>query len=366
LCLSVRYIEGQRIVSKLGGGWDNNGKGPLKAGDGKVDYTTKGQKVFDGIVNNLKFLGADGQILTAGKSGKIPPGQINGNGNGGGNNVTEAFRYFYHPDHLGSTSYITDASGEVYQHLEYTAWGETFVEEHSNTERTPYLFNGKELDEETGLYYYGARYYDARTSVWMSVDPMASRYPGWSPYNYTLNNPIKLTDPDGRSPEEAGGGPDPKQLIKQEVNKVEALWNKFVNKVEGLVDKVLDAITPDKQVGSTDIEKKNSTPVPVPNEKQREQVKPTNTPTGELDGNLNPEYNPNGTAKGGDKDAKQVMTQEGSHMKVENPDKSGSATYDTTWTGRGEHVFDNKADTIKGEAIVNGDTMMVVKKIKKH
>jgi uncharacterized protein RhaS with RHS repeats len=109
-------------------------------------------------VKNLKFLGADGQILTAGKSGKVPPGQINGTG--GGNNVTEAFRYFYHPDHLGSTSYVTDASGEVYQHLEYFAFGETFVEEHSNTDRTPYLFNGKELDEETGLYYYGARYYD--------------------------------------------------------------------------------------------------------------------------------------------------------------------------------------------------------------
>jgi RHS repeat-associated protein len=101
---------------------------------------------------------------------------------------------------LGSTSYITDASGEVYQHLEYFAFGETFVEEHSNTDRTPYLFNGKELDEETGLYYYGARYYDARTSVWQSVDPAALKMPGWSPYNYSFDNPIKYNDPDGRLP----------------------------------------------------------------------------------------------------------------------------------------------------------------------
>ncbi|HJW28396.1 MAG TPA: hypothetical protein VJ508_04000, partial [Saprospiraceae bacterium] len=109
------YIEGQRIVSKLGGGWDNNGQGPLKtAGNGKVDYNVKTQQLSDGIVKNLKFLGADGQILTAGKSGKVPPGQVNGTGN-----ITEAFRYFFHPDHLGSTSYVTDASGEVYQHLEY-------------------------------------------------------------------------------------------------------------------------------------------------------------------------------------------------------------------------------------------------------
>ena len=167
----------------------------MKAGGNKVDYVGKTQKVFDGIVKNLKFLGADGQILTAGKSGKVPPGQISGTGN-----VTEAFRYFYHPDHLGSTSYVTDASGEVYQHLEYFAFGETFVEEHSNTDRTPYLFNGKELDEETGLYYYGARYYDARVSVWMSVDPMAEKFSDMTPYNYTFNNPIKYNDPDGRCP----------------------------------------------------------------------------------------------------------------------------------------------------------------------
>lgn len=190
------YIEGQRIVSKLGGGWDNNGQGPLKnAGNGKIDFNKKRQNLSDGIVKNLKFLGADGQILTAGKSGKIPPGQINGTGN-----VVEAFRYFYHPDHLGNTAYITDASGEVYQHLEYFAFGETFVEEHSNTNRIPYLFNGKELDEETGLYYYGARYYDPVTSVWQSVDPAALKMPGWSPYSYSFNNPIRHSDPDGRLP----------------------------------------------------------------------------------------------------------------------------------------------------------------------
>jgi hypothetical protein len=51
-----------------------------------------------------------------------------------------------------------------------------------------------------GLYYYGARYYDARTSIWASVDPMAEKMPAWSPYNYTLNNPILYTDPDGRLP----------------------------------------------------------------------------------------------------------------------------------------------------------------------
>jgi len=64
---------------------------------------------------------------------------------------------------------------------------------------TRYKFNGKELDQATGLYYYGARYYDPKISTWLSVDPLAEKYQAYSPYNYTLNNPINLIDPDGRS-----------------------------------------------------------------------------------------------------------------------------------------------------------------------
>jgi RHS repeat-associated protein len=64
----------------------------------------------------------------------------------------------------------------------------------------PYLFNGKELDEETGLYYYGARYYNLRYSVWLGVDPMVEKYAGITPYNFVMNNPINLVDPTGLSP----------------------------------------------------------------------------------------------------------------------------------------------------------------------
>jgi len=106
--------------------------------------------------------------------------------------------YFYHPDHLGNTGYVTQVFGEVSQHVEYFAFGETFLEEHNNTtDRTPYLYNAKELDEETGLYYYGARYYDPVVSNWLSVDPMAEERPGFSPYNYVQNNPIVRIDPTG-------------------------------------------------------------------------------------------------------------------------------------------------------------------------
>lgn len=93
------------------------------------------------------------------------------------NGIEEKNLYFYHPDHLGSSSYITDANGDVNQHTEYMAFGEVLFDEHKVSRRMPYLFNGKELDSETGLYYYGARYYDARVSLWLGTDPLSGYNP---------------------------------------------------------------------------------------------------------------------------------------------------------------------------------------------
>jgi len=104
--------------------------------------------------------------------------------------------FFYHPDHLGSTSYVTDADGNIAQHVEYIPYGEVFVEERNNSFSTNYLFNAKELDNETGLYYYGARYLDPTGAMWLSVDPVF--HAGTSPYAYCLGNPVKMVDPDGR------------------------------------------------------------------------------------------------------------------------------------------------------------------------
>ena len=63
-----------------------------------------------------------------------------------------------------------------------------------------YKYTGKPFDDEGGfdLYYYEARYYDRAGQRFISVDPLAGKYPGWSPYVYTLGNPLKYVDPDGR------------------------------------------------------------------------------------------------------------------------------------------------------------------------
>ena len=60
-------------------------------------------------------------------------------------------------------------------------------------------FTGKERDEETGYGYFGARYMDHELmTMWLSVDPLADKYPSISPYAYCAWNPVKLVDPDGR------------------------------------------------------------------------------------------------------------------------------------------------------------------------
>ncbi|WP_303850174.1 RHS repeat domain-containing protein, partial [Apibacter mensalis] len=109
------------------------------------------------------------------------------------------------PDHLGSSRYITNLDGEIVQHVEYVPFGEVFIEERNNSWNTPYLFNGKELDEETGLYYYGARYYNPRESVWLSVDPMFEKT--MTPYQYTYQNPVKFIDPTGMKGENTNEPP---------------------------------------------------------------------------------------------------------------------------------------------------------------
>ena len=65
------------------------------------------------------------------------------------------------------------------------------------TANSSYTFSAKEKDAETGLSYFGSRYYSSDLSVWLSVDPMSDKYPSLSPYTYCADNPVKLVDPNG-------------------------------------------------------------------------------------------------------------------------------------------------------------------------
>ena len=98
--------------------------------------------------------------------------------------------YFYHKDHLGSTSLVSNSSGGIEYSSDYYPFGESYNSE--GGER--FTYTGKELDS-SGLYYYGARYYDAVLGRFISVDPVKSFV--FSPYVYVRDNPMKYMDPNG-------------------------------------------------------------------------------------------------------------------------------------------------------------------------
>ena len=213
------YIGSQRVVSKIGD-FDSYGSDPRRiqyAGsetdglsvDYKVKYTQQLQVIKDNYATfAVPYNGEDNNDYVDGKGfccndGSLEAAQVQALARAAKNNFQEGdtyekMQFYYHPDHLGSSSYITNLDGEVVQHIEYVPFGEVFVEERNNIWNTPYLFNAKEFDEETGLYYYGARYYEPRLSLWMSVDPLQEKYPNISTYCYAANNPIKFIDSDGR------------------------------------------------------------------------------------------------------------------------------------------------------------------------
>ena len=126
------------------------------------------------------------------------------------------FTWTYHPAYAsaalstgkGNTELISDLNGQPYQYFclprfirEYSPFGELLDQDNalSGNYNSYFRFNGKEFDPETGNYYYGARYMNPRTSVWLSVDPKAHAFPSVSPYSLIMNNPVMMIDPGGDS-----------------------------------------------------------------------------------------------------------------------------------------------------------------------
>ena len=213
------YIGSQRIVSKIGD-FASYGSDPRRiqyAGsetDGlsvnyKQKYSAQQQVIKDNYtIFEVPYNGTDNNDYVDGQGfccddGSPEAAQTRAlalENNFQDPDAYEKLQFYYHPDHLGSSSYITNLDGEVVQHIEYVPFGEVFIEERNSIWNTPYLFNAKEFDEETGLYYYGARYYDPRLSLWMSTDKSAIIAPGYSPYTFCKNNPNIMVDPNGNFP----------------------------------------------------------------------------------------------------------------------------------------------------------------------
>ncbi|MBN2777894.1 MAG: hypothetical protein JXR36_09635 [Bacteroidales bacterium] len=111
----------------------------------------------------------------------------------------KTLRYQY-SNHIGSACLELDGSAAIISYEEYHPFGTTSYRSGRNevdVSLKRYKYVGKERDEETGLYYYGARYYAAWIARFVSVDPLQHEYPHYTPYQYAGNKPITYIDLDG-------------------------------------------------------------------------------------------------------------------------------------------------------------------------
>ncbi|GBD92148.1 hypothetical protein BMS3Abin04_02882 [bacterium BMS3Abin04] len=110
-------------------------------------------------------------------------------------------RYYYVKDHLGSIRQVIHKTADygndnVVASKNYQPYG-SVIAAYNNATDDRYNFTEKERDKETNFDYFGARYYDSDIGRWTTVDPLADKFPGHSPYNYALNNPLRIIDPNG-------------------------------------------------------------------------------------------------------------------------------------------------------------------------
>lgn len=103
---------------------------------------------------------------------------------------------FYHQDHLGGTSIVTNISGDIVNYLSYSPFGEVL----SSSSNERYAFTGHELDPETGLIYMKARYYNPVTGQFLQADNLIGdiyNSQDLNKYSYARNSPYTYTDPNG-------------------------------------------------------------------------------------------------------------------------------------------------------------------------
>ncbi|NMC98712.1 MAG: RHS repeat-associated core domain-containing protein, partial [Bacteroidales bacterium] len=184
------FMESERVATKNGSGFST---ATIKPWDSTLTFIIGDADSLGSILDNI----INRQAQCTGDTGTVTV--VSRHFEPVNNNNEFEKTYFYHPDHLGSASFITHMDGHPMQHLQYLPYGELFVSQSFKDYGfdSRYKFAAKERDEETGYDYFGARYYDNEGPIWLSVDPMSDSRPNLSPYNYCQWNPVGRIDPDG-------------------------------------------------------------------------------------------------------------------------------------------------------------------------
>ena len=171
----IKKVSQTEAAIYVSGSYEIRKTSPLPlGGEGQGEGVPSSEKIIKHI-----FTGSDRSITIE---------KING----------QTHTYFCHNDHLGSTNLITDENGFIVQECEYTPYGQ--VAQNTGTYNSPFKFTGKELDDATELYYYGARYYDPVLCHFIQADsivPQPLDPQTLNRYSYCYNNPLKYTDPSG-------------------------------------------------------------------------------------------------------------------------------------------------------------------------
>lgn len=185
----VRVLSGANVIVEYK--YDGDGRRITKTANGETTYYAYGTGL-----NVLTEFNSQGvpkfDYIYAGNKNIA---RVNFDANG-----APESRTFYHTDHLGSSLAITDAFTTVVWNQTYLPFGESG--NGTGTLANSHQYTGKEYESETGLYYYGARYYHPGFGRFMSVDPAGGDLAdpqSWNRYAYTLNNPFKYVDPDGEA-----------------------------------------------------------------------------------------------------------------------------------------------------------------------
>lgn len=196
-----------------------------------VDGTRVGKNMGGGTYYVFYANGPDGKTEVA---DEVPYGEnitINlwANGDNIGqvrNNSGSVSHYYYLKDHLGDIKMVLNSGGAVDSYNDYYPFGEQMPGRNlSGSSDGRYKYTSKERDVETGLDYFGARYYDSWRGQWLSVDPMEDLHPDYTPYAYVYNNPLLLIDPEGRdSTQRAEAVAEANKYVEKNPNKDRNLY----------------------------------------------------------------------------------------------------------------------------------------------